>query len=81
METRLEKNKKKKLSKFKLLLKTIIVLALVFSLFVGINLVNDTIKALNCMKNTRLFSFDLENYNLEFLGQKYFIDLKVLKTD
>lgn len=81
METRLEKNKRKKRRKIKKMVKSIIFLMIIFSMIIGINMVNNTIKSLNCMENTKLLSFNLKNHNLEFLGKKYLLDLKALNFD
>lgn len=81
LESRLEKNKRRKIQKIKSFFKYGLFMILLILVFIGVNMVNLTIEELNCIDNTNLFDLDFRQSKLDFLGQSYLIDLKVLKFD
>lgn len=81
MATRLEKRKKRNISKW--IFCTKIFIFVIIILFVGnfINQVNNTIVELNCMENTNLIYYNNINNNLELFGKSYYLDLQFIKKD
>lgn len=79
METRVEKRKKLKRKKRISYLKFLIILWTCVILFLGIKLVNDYIVYLGYMDNPTIFSLNIRQRRLELFGERYVIDLRILK--
>ncbi len=79
LETRVEKRKKLKRKKRISYLKFLIILWTCVILFLGIKLVNDYIVYLGYMDNPTIFSLNIRQRRLELFGERYVIDLRILK--
>jgi hypothetical protein len=79
LETRVEKRKKLKRKKRISYLKFLIILWTCVILFLGIKLVNDYIIYLGYMDNPTIFSLNIRQRRLELFGERYVIDLRILK--
>jgi len=79
LETRIEKRKKVRKQKRLAFFKVAIIMLLFALLYVRIKLVNDTIIYLGYIENPTIFDFDFKDRVLELFGERYFIDLKILK--
>lgn len=79
METRLERNKKKKNRKRIKKLKLFFILILFGFMVMGLTVVNENIVNLQCLDNPTIFKFDFETRKLDLLGKTYRVDLKILK--
>lgn len=79
LESRLEKNKRVKKQKRLTFLKILIILFTFFLLYYGIRLVNDGIIYLGYIENPTIFELNINERTLDLFGEKYFIDLKILK--
>lgn len=79
LETRVEKRKKLKRQKRISYLKFLIILWTCVILFLGIKLVNDYMIYLGYMDNPTIFSLNIRQRRLELFGERYLIDLRILK--
>ncbi|NLX61305.1 MAG: hypothetical protein GXZ06_02090 [Tissierellia bacterium] len=79
MESRVEKNKRIKREKRLAFLKFLIILSACLILFYGIKLVNDEIIYLGYIENPTIFNLNIRERTLALFGEKYFVDLKILK--
>lgn len=79
METRVEKYKRRQREKRIKRLKIIIIFILISLLILGLNVVNETAREFNCLLDTNIFKYDLNNNTLELFGKTYFIDFKIIK--
>lgn len=79
METRLEKNKKKKKHKRIRKVKGIFILILFGCMLLGLTIVNQNIVELQCLENPTILRFDFKTRKLDLLGKTYVVDLKILK--
>ncbi len=79
METRIDKlkrlNKERRYKRIKYL---VVFLFLIF-MFIGMILVNNEARQLDLLENPVLFKIDLKNNKLVILGEKYYLDFKILK--
>lgn len=79
METRMERYRRIKKEKRIKKLKYIIVISCLGILVVGLNIVYQTARELDCLVNSNIFSYDFNNNILELFGESYFIDFKRIK--
>ncbi len=79
LETRIERRKRLRKQKRISYLKFLIILLAFLILFFGIKLVNEHIIYLGYMDNPTIFSLDIRKGRLDLFGEKYIIDLKILK--
>jgi hypothetical protein len=79
LETRVEKRKKLKRQKRISYLKFLIILWTCVILGLGIKLVNDYMIYLGYMDNPTIFSLNIRQRRLELFGERYLIDLRILK--
>jgi len=79
LETRVEKRKKLKRQKRISHLKLLIILGTCVILCLGIKLVNDYIVYLGYMDNPTIFNLDIREGRFELFGERYMIDLRILK--
>lgn len=79
METRMERYRRIKKEKRIKKLKYIIVISCLGILVVGLNIVYQTARELDCLGNSNIFSYDFNNNILELFGESYFIDFKRIK--
>lgn len=79
LETRMEKKKKLKKQKKLTFLKFLMIVSTLTILIYGIKLVNDGIIYLGYIENPTIFDLDIRERRLELFGERYFIDLKILK--
>ena len=78
METRTQKNKRiRKLERKNRFISIIISLSFVF-MIIGINIVNKEIQKKDLIGNSNLLKLDLGEGEIDFLGKKYYIDLKII---
>lgn len=79
METRLERNERRKKKRMKKKIKFII-LCCFFLLFIfSMDIVNDTIKELDCLENTTILEINIESKSMGLFGKTYNIDFNKLK--
>ena len=71
MESRLERNKKRKKENVKRIFKLLIILVMTFIFTQLVYEVNETIIELNVLDNTKIFAVDLTNTSLTILGKTY----------
>ncbi len=71
MESRLERNKKRKKENGKRIFKLLIILVMTFIFTQLVYEVNETIIELNVLDNTKIFAVDLTNTSLTILGKTY----------
>ena len=71
MESRLERNKKRKKENVKRIFKLLIILVMTFIFTQLVYEVNETIIELNVLDNTKIFAVDLPNTSLTILGKTY----------
>ena len=71
MESRLERNKKRKKEYGKRIFKLVIILVMTFIFTQLVYEVNETIIELNVLDNTKIFAVDLTNTSLTILGKTY----------
>lgn len=71
MESRLERNKKRKKENGKRIFKLVIILVMTFIFTQLVYEVNETIIELNVLDNTKIFAVDLTNTSLTILGKTY----------
>ena len=81
MATRLEKRKKRYISKWIFFTKFFVFVIITLLLGNFIKQVNNTIVELNCMENTNLIYYNNINNNLELFGKSYYLDLQFRKKD
>ncbi len=67
--------RKKRIKKLKIFL----ILTLLILMIYGLNIVNKTVKKLSYLDNTNIIHYDLNSNMLDFLGETYIIDFKMLK--
>lgn len=79
LETRLEKRNRIKKQRRLAFFKTAIIISILVLLCIGVKLVNDGIIYLGYIENPTIFDLDFREKTLELFGEKYFIDLKILK--
>lgn len=79
LETRIEKKNRIKKQRRLAFFKTAIIILILALLCIGIKLVNDRIIYLGYMENPTIFDLDIREKRLELFGEKYLIDLKILK--
>lgn len=77
--TRIEKNRRRKIQQFINLLKLQIIIFIFILMAYSIFLVNETIVELNCLDNPNLFVLDRINNQMIFMGKTYNINLEVFK--
>lgn len=73
METRLDRYRKERRQNFFKFIKLIVILLLITSFSFLVFKVNETIIKLNVLENTELFTIDIPNRVLSFLGKNYII--------
>lgn len=76
METRIERNKKKKKDKRKGFLKFQLFILCTIVFVFGLILTEDSIRELTCMENQKLFSVVLEEnvFHIQLFGKNYVLD-------
>lgn len=79
METRLERNKKRKTRGKIKKIKLFFILILFSFMLLGLRIVNENIVELQCLENPTIFKFDYKTRKLDLLGKTYLVDLKILK--
>ena len=60
-------------------IKDFLILTLLILMIYGLNIVNKTVKKLSYLDNTNIIHYDLNSNMLDFLGETYIIDFKMLK--
>lgn len=79
LESRVEKNKRIKREKKLAFFKFLIILSTFLILFYGIKLVNDEIVYLGYIENPIIFNLNIKEKTLALFGERYLIDLRILK--
>lgn len=79
METRLERNKKRKSRKRVNKFKLFFIFVLFGFMVLGLTVVNENIVDLQCLENPTILKFDFKTRKLDLLGKTYVVDLKILK--
>lgn len=77
--TRIEKNRRRKIQQFINLLKLQIIIFIFILMTYSLFLVNETIVQLNCLDNPNLFVLDRINNQMIFMGKTYNLNLEVFK--
>lgn len=76
LETRTQKNNRiRKLARKKRFVKIIIIVSFAL-MIIGINIVNEEMQKKDLIGNSNLLRLDLEGRAIDFLGKKYYLDLK-----
>lgn len=81
METRLERNKRRRKERTINRLKRFCILIWVILFLFGINIVNRTYFELNNWPRSRYLSYNPERQELNILGKTYIIDLSFIKIN
>lgn len=79
VETRAEKNKKLKKQKRRSFCKILIIILTLILFINGLKLVNEYIIYLGYIENPTIFNLDIKERELVLFGERYLIDLKILK--
>ncbi|HLR20591.1 MAG TPA: hypothetical protein VK087_01165 [Tissierellaceae bacterium] len=80
METRVDKYKRKRKEKRIRNLKYFVVFIIICGSFVGIKIVDETARELDCLVDTNILYYDLQDQRLEIFGNDYFLNLERIKN-
>lgn len=81
LETRIEKRKKIRKEKRKNFYKFMIISFCLVILYFGIKIVNESIAYLGYIENPSIFKFKILDKRLDLFGERYYIDLRILKKN
>ncbi len=79
METRLEKNKRRRKERWIRRFKSFLILIIIVLLIIGIEMVNETIVELDCIDNPNIVRFNLNSNKIDIFGESYIFDFKEIK--
>lgn len=79
METRLEKNKRRRKERWIRRFKSFLILIIIVLLIIGIEMVNETIVKLDCIDNPNIVRFNLNSNKIDIFGESYIFDFKEIK--
>lgn len=77
----MQRNKRLKKSEWKKKCKKTIIVFMILFMILGIKLVNDEIKRTGFLENSNLFKLDIKERTFDLLGNKYYIDLNIIKEN
>ncbi|MGO1469098.1 MAG: hypothetical protein ACTHW2_03655, partial [Tissierella sp.] len=74
-------NKRLHKSKLKNKIKKIVITFLILLMISGIKIVNDEIKRKDFLENSNLLKLNLQKKTFDFLGERYYLDLNIIKEN